>query len=72
VSLRPSLQSLWAALTWLKVRFRLRTLSCSQPPPQPLGAVGDKAHVSLVDVIGVMCEELGRKANLVHQAPYHT
>jgi hypothetical protein len=38
--------------------------------PQPLGAIGDKAHVSLADVIGMMCEELGRWVNLVYQSPY--
>jgi hypothetical protein len=34
------------------------------------GVIGDKAPVSLDDVIGMMCEELGRRVNLVYQAPY--
>jgi hypothetical protein len=53
----------------LKVGFRLRTLSYKQAPSL-WGPNGDKAHGSLAEVIGVMCEELGRQANLVYQAPY--
>jgi hypothetical protein len=44
--------------------FHLRTLSFNKPPSQVV------TSVSLVVAASVMCEELGKRVNLVYRAPY--
>jgi hypothetical protein len=36
-----------------------------------MGIVGDMTFVSLVVIVGMMCEEQGRRVNLVYQTPYY-